>query len=267
MKCSNCGYENANDFEYCVNCGTKSANQKEAMVESVSLNPTADIVLSALKDKLFLVLCILMTASCVLSLAASGMPLISILITVFLWLTYADAQKGFANEKHLQFISGTVYAQYVIMNVVSAILIVCGVLFGALFDMVAGEPDFMSELALLFQEYDLAIENIPQVFIDGMGWFFGVMFAVIGIIALVFNLLMMRKIHRFAKSVYMGIMYQNPNFENPKTVRNWFIFIAVCSGITAIGSIAAGPLALISNACTLVITITVIILLDKYFVK
>ena len=99
------------------------------------------------------------------------MPLISILITVFLWLTYADAQKGFANEKHLQFISGTVYAQYVIMNVVSAILIVCGVLFGALFDMVAGEPDFMSELALLFQEYDLAIENIPQAFIDGMGWF------------------------------------------------------------------------------------------------
>ena len=268
MKCSNCGYENANDFEYCVNCGAKSANQKEAMVESVSLNPTADIVLSALKDKLFLVLCILMTASCVLSLAASGMPLLSILITVFLWLTYADAQKGFANEKHLQFISGTVYAQYIIMNVLSAIIIVCGVLMIAMSGSIDGAELVIEMLRLEGTGISSDLSDLfSQKVLDYLGIIISILFTLIGIIALVFNLLMMKRIHRFAKSVYMGIMYQNPNFENPKTVRNWFIFIAVCSGITVLGSIGAGPLALISNACTLVITITVIILLDKYFVK
>ena len=268
MKCNNCGFEHENDFEYCANCGTKATKQEDYIpAETVSLNPAADIVLPALKDKLFLALCILMTATCVLSLALSGMPLLNILITVFLWLTYVDAQKGFANEKHLQFISGAVYAQYVITNVVSIILIVCGVLFGALFDMIAGEPDFMTELSLQLENYGMSLETVPQILIDILGWFLGGLFVFIGVIALVFNILMMKKIHRFTKSVYMGIMYQNTDFEKPRTVRNWFIFMAVCSGITVLGSIGAGPLALISNACTLAITIMVIILLDKYFVK
>ena len=171
------------------------------------------------------------------------------------------------NEKHLQFISGAVYAQYIIVNVASIILIVCGVLFGALFDMVAGEPDFMTELTLQLEGYGLSLETIPQILIDILGWFLGGLFIFIGVIALVFNILMIKKIHRFAKSVYMGIMYQNTDFESPRTVRNWFIFMAVCSGITVVGSIASGPIVLISNACTLAITIMVIILLDKYFVK
>ncbi|MBE6809651.1 MAG: zinc ribbon domain-containing protein [Ruminococcaceae bacterium] len=267
MKCNNCGFESEQEFEYCANCGTKVEKQDYFPAESVSLNPAADIVLPALKDKLFLALCILMTATCVLSLAASGMPLLNILITVFLWLTYADAQKGFANEKHLQFISGAVYAQYVIVNVVSIILIVCGVLFGALFDMVTGESEFMTELSLQLENYGMSLETIPQVFINVLGWFLGGLVIFVGVIALVFNILMMKRIHRFAKSVYMGVMYQNTDFESPRTVRNWFIFIAVCSGITVLGSIAAGPLVLISNVCTLAITIMVIILLDKYFLK
>lgn len=268
MKCNNCGFEHENDFEYCANCGTKATKQEDyTPAETVSLNPAADIVLPALKDKLFLALCILMTATCVLSLALSRMPLLNILITVFLWLIYADAQKGFANEKHLQFISGAVYAQYVITNVISIILIVCGVLFGTLFSTIVDDSNYIIEFTKQLEQIGINPADASQFISYMTVWFLGGLVIFVGVIALVFNILMMKRIHRFTKSVYMGIMYQNTDFEKPRTVRNWFIFIAVCSGITVLGSIGAGPLALILNACTLAITIMVIILLDKYFVK
>ncbi len=268
MKCKNCGFESEQEFEYCANCGTKVENQDYFPAESVSLNPAADIVLPALKDKLFLALCILMTATCVLSLAASGMPLLNILITVFLWLTYADAQKDFANEKHLQFISGAVYAQYIIVNVASIILIVCGVLLIAMSRFIDGAELAIEMLRLEGTGISSDLSDLfSQEVLDYLGIIISIAFTLVGVMALVFNILMMKKIHRFAKSVYMGVMYQNTDFEKPRTVRNWFIFIAVCSGITVLGSIAAGPLVLISNVCTLAITIMVIILLDKYFLK
>lgn len=272
MKCKNCEFEYQNHYDFCPNCGTPRAveqptAEQPTMVEAVSLNPAADRVMPALRDKLFLALCILMTAACALSLASSGMPLLNILITVFLWITYADAQKGFANEKYLQFISGAVYAQYIITNVISIILIICGVLFGAMFSTMVDDSDFIIEFTKQLEQFGINPVDISQFVSYMTVWFIGGIVAFAGAIMLLFNNLMVRKIHRFAKSVYMGIMYQNTEFENPRTVRNWFIFIAVCSGITVIGSIAAGPLVIISNACTLAITIMVIILLDKYFVK
>ncbi len=267
MKCNNCGFEHEQDFEYCVNCGTKVAQQNFVSVESVSLNPAEDIVLPALRDKLFLVLCILMTVTCAISLLASRIPLLNILITVFLWLTYADAQKGFANEKHLQFISGVVYAQYIIVNVVSIIFIVCGILFGALFSTIVDDSNFIIEFTKQLEQFGINPANASQFISYMTVWFLGGLVVFIGVIALVFNILMMKKIHRFAKSVYMGVMYQNTEFENPRTVRNWFIFVAVCGGITTLSSVAAGPLAIVSNACVIATTIMVIVLLNKHFIK
>ena len=83
MKCSNCGYESQEDFIYCTNCGTAVAD-----APAVSLNPVADKVLAVLKDRLFLVICILMSVSCVAALMCESIPIINILLTIFLWLTY-----------------------------------------------------------------------------------------------------------------------------------------------------------------------------------
>lgn len=269
MKCNNCGYENQQNFDYCPNCGTVTQpSEPTQTAEAVSLNPAADKIMCALKDNMFLILCVLITVSCGLSLLSGTLPLIQVLITIFLWLTYADAQKGFANEKHLQFISGAVYAQYIIVNVVSVILIVCGGLLIAMSGVIDG-----AELAYeLFKLEGTGISSdLSDLFslemLRYLGTIISIAVTLIGIIALVFNMLMMRKIHRFAKSIYMGIVYQNTNFESPRTVRNWFIFIAVCDGIAAISSILAGALAILTSACTTAIMIIVAILIDKHFVK
>ena len=277
MKCNNCGFENQKDFGYCPNCGAPKAVEQPVAeqpqtVEAVSLNPAADKILWALKDNMFLVLCILMSASCVLSLIG-GLPVINILITIFLWLTYADAQKGFANEKHLQCVSGTVYASYIITNVACGILIACGVIFGAIFSLFANTPEFISGFEAALSEYEfseLGVEfaDIPQALLATAGWFIGFLFIFIAAIGLVINLLGMRKIHRFAKSVYQGIMYQNPDFKNPRAAKNWLLFFGICSAISTVTSLTSGNItSILATGCTAASEIIAYILIDKYLVN
>lgn len=279
MKCKNCDFEHSGSFEYCPNCGTavqkeqtSSQPQQVAQAEQVSINPAADKTLGALKDNLFLVLCILMSASCIFSISADGLPLINILITVFLWLAYADARKGIANENHLRSISGTVYASYVITNVACIILIVCGLIFGVLFGMIAGAEQFISALQAALSEYNLGeyelnIADIPQQYITILGWTVGFVFVFAAVIGLLVNILGMKKIHRFAKSVYQGIIYQNPNFENARTVKNWLIFFAVCSGISTLSTITSvDAFLMMGTVCSTATLIIAAILVDKHFV-
>lgn len=271
MKCNNCGFENQQNFDYCPNCGTKSEASQPIVAETVSLNPAADKIMCVLKDNLFLVLCILMSISCVLSLSG-GLPLINILLTIFLWLTYADAQKGFANEKHLQCVSGTVYASYVITNVTSIILIVCGILFGALVGMFAGTAEFAQGFNEAISQYDLgelvfSYEDIPQALMGLVGVLIGVVFVLVGVIALVVNILGIKKIHSFAKSVYMGIMFQNSNFMNPRATKNWLMFFGICSAITAVFSLLSEPVAAITSGCDAAVAIIASSLINKYLVE
>lgn len=272
MKCNNCGFEHQEQFDYCPNCGAAAPKaepqQAEPMfAEPVSLNPAADKVMNALKDGLFLVLCILMSVSCVLSIASDGLSIINILITVFLWLTYADSQKGFANENHLRSVSGCVYANYVITYVACALLAVCGVLLGAVFGFVAGDPEFIDGFTLALAEYDLGITDLPQEIFSIAGWLIGFVLIIAAVIMLVFNIVAMRKIHRFAKSVYMGLILQNPNFENSRTVKNWLIFFGVCSAISAAASLASGEVvAALATGCIAAAEIIASVLIDKHFV-
>ncbi|MBQ6885551.1 MAG: zinc ribbon domain-containing protein [Clostridia bacterium] len=271
MKCKNCGFENEYNAEFCTNCGESMKCNDMCEVEPVSLSPAADKALPAIKDKLFLVLCVLMTISCVLSLSG-GMPLLNILFTIFLWLTYADAQKGFANEKHLQSISGTVYASYVITNVVSIMLIVCGVLVGLGMGMLAGTEEFATgfneALSLYdFGEYSFSYDDIPQAIVEFAGIMIAVVFVIGAVIMLVINILGYKKIHTLAKSVYTGIMFQNPEFKEVRSAKNWLIFFGVCAAIGAVASIASQPVVALASGCEAAAAIIASVLIDKYLTE
>lgn len=275
MKCSNCGFENQQNFEYCVNCGTEmpkvqSAQTEPVGIEPVSLNPAADKVMNALKDSMFLVLCILMSVSCVMSIAIGNVPLLNILITVFLWLTYADANKGFVSENHLRSVSGTVYASYIITNVACGILIACGVLLGVMNSVIDG-ADILAELLVEFGISGISSDMsdlMSQEMLGHIGIVLAIAFVFIAVICLVINLLGMKKIHRFAKSVYQGIMFQNPNFENPRAAKNWLLFFGICSAISAMTSLAGGSVvATLATGCSAASAIIASILIDKYLVS
>ncbi len=264
MKCSHCGYESNEDFIYCTNCGTAVSG-----APAVSLNPAADKVLGALTDKLFLTICILMSAASALAVVSGSLPVINILITIFLWLTYAQSLKGFADPNHLRCISGTVYANYVVINVAAIILIVAGAIFALTFGIAADAVELleMIELELNNAGVDLGSFGLAEGVLSIIGWALGFAFVIAGAILLVFNLLGMRKIHRFAKSVYQGILTQNTEFENPQAVKNWLIFFAVCGCISTLSSLSADLIAALSNGCVAATEILAIIMIKKYFLS
>lgn len=265
MKCNNCGYEYNDMFEACPNCGSQPG-----FVEPVSLNPMVDMVLAALKDGKFLTICILLTITCVISLFYGSVPLITVLITIFLWLTYADAKKGFANANHLKFVSGAVYANYVITNVCGIIFIVGGILSAALSGAEKVGKVIYDGFSIFVGEYEidetvLSSENITTEFISMLGWIFCVTFVLGGALALLFNILGLRKIHRFARSVYQGIMYPNNEFINPKSAKNWLMFFGICAAVSALSSI--GTIFFVASGCEAAATIIASTLIKEYFVK
>ena len=225
MKCNFCGYESQEDFAVCPVCSQNVA-------PAAPVNPVGEKVMAALKDKLFLVLCILMTAAAGLSLISGRVPVLEALFSIFLWLAYSKAKNNVVDTNQLKNVSGTVYAQYVLMNVAAGIFLVCGVVCALLMG-VLGMADFSEELLSQFGEFNL---NIGGALAMASGWIIFVVFAIAAGLILVINLLGWRKIHRFAKSVYQSINTYTDGVVYANAAKNWILAFGIIDGISALTS-------------------------------
>jgi len=262
MKCTNCGFDLEQGARFCTACGTEAAE-----TQAVSLNPMADKILLALKDNLFLIICILFSIGTAASLVNDGLPVINILLTIFLWLTYSKSRKNIADGTQLRNISGCVYANYVIMNVLAIIFIVCGVIFAFAFSLLSGSADFVNSFVSGFDEAIPGLNALPQAFLAVSGWVIGTVFLFVGVVCLVLNILGMKKVHLFAKSVYMTVNAQCTELENAKKVKGWLIFFAVCEGISALSALTTSVISAVSGGCICAVIILAIVLINKYLVK
>ena len=267
MKCIYCGFEYGDEYSFCPNCG-KAAPESEPEVEAipVSLKPTADKILTVLRDKLFLAACILISASCLFAVIGGSLPIINILLTVFLWITYAKSNNGIADSQSLRNISGTVYASYIINNVLCGLIIACGALvamaFGAMSISNEMIDELMDEIEIIgISKYLQYTDEFIRIFL----MIIGPILLVAGIGALLINIFGMRKIHRFVQSVYRGIDFQNPVFYKPRAAKNWMIFFAVISGLSTISALQSGAFIGISNGLTCATAIIAAILINKHF--
>lgn len=253
MKCTKCGFESELDHPVCPQCQAE-----------IRPNPAAQKILRALRDPLFLVICILMSISCAVSLAADALPLISILITVFLWLTYAQSRKEIADAKHLRCISGAVYANYVITYVVAGLIVIVGIIFTVAFGLIAGNPDFLetffSELIDVdFAAYSQALTLIPSGIIL-------VVFVFIAAILVVINIFALRYIHRFAQSVYQSIEAGVLSLKHVTTTKVWMFIIGGLSAVSCLSNLANDAFeAFLSSASSGAICILAGLLIHKYF--
>ena len=262
MKCPNCGFEFQDDFKFCTNCGTEVK-----AAESQWVNPLVNKVLSAVKDNMFLAICILMTVSSALSVIGGGLPVINILITIFIWLTYTQALKGIADQNHLRSLSGSVYASYVVGNVTTIIFIVCGVVIAFLLGLLANGTELFN--ALESELGSIYPDNLDPagILLEIGGWIIGFVFVLIGASGLVINVLGMKKIHGFVKSIYQGLSLPYGEASNPHGAKNWLIFFGVCSALSALSSLLTNPLAAIASGCTAAAIILAVVLINKYFLS
>lgn len=260
MKCEKCGLEYVEALGTCPNCN-------EVLVEPVSVNPAADKVLGILKDNLFLIVCILVSASCVLYISTGGLPLLNILMAVFLWLSFAQGKKGIVDSSHLRCVSGTIYANYVLVNIGAICIIVSGALLGFAWQVITGAEatqQLIDQFIGLFgMEYTYIIETAFEV----SGLFVAAIVAAVGLIGLLINVLGLRKIHRLAKSTYQSVDFCVPNFENANGAKNWMIVFAVFELVSAVwGLVMWQANTALTSACSGVCFILGSVLVSKHLV-
>ena len=262
MKCVKCGYENQQYFEFCPCCG-ESAN-----ANIVSLNPVADRVLCALKSGWFLTICILTSVSCILGFSNDGLPVFNILFTIFLWLVFAASRKDIADARYIRNVSGTVFAYFVVGWVLTGLLIFFEILIALVFSVASNNIDFSQILYESLLENDIPVlitEEILNIFSSLSVWFFIIFFLLLIAFVYIFNVLAIRKIHKFVQSVYRSIEMCTFNFVKAKAARNWLFVLGGLQTLSALATIT--NFTVCTNAlCIALIEIFTGVLINIYFI-
>ena len=257
MTCNNCGFDSEQNFNFCPVCGATG------QPEQAPQNPAAQAVLCALKDKLFLLICILVSASCILSLAADSVPLLGILATVFLWLIFAKSRSDMVDVSNLRCVSGTIYAQYVITNVVGILFVVIGGLCLVLFDELVSIPGIVNAITA-----EIGSDLLPITELTGtiFGTVFAFVFILLGALVLVLNIFSMRYIHRFAKSLYQSVQRGVLQLKYIKAAQVWLFIFGGFSGFSVLTSLFSGELLIIlTNGVSCALYITAGLLVRNHF--
>lgn len=232
MNCKHCGFEAEQEFLFCPDCG-KRVGEETVYAQPVSLNPMADLVLDALNDKIFLAVCILSVVSTIFTISRSSIDIISILMTVFLWLTYASARKGMADHKHLRCVSGTYYAIYVILNVVCIIFLV-GLVLSILAVGLASvlDKEMAKEAFAVVTDVDFN-PLVNALLAKSYFWYYPIAFLCL-IALILINRFAIKPTHSFLKSIYRSVETGLPVLCKVKTAKNVFLIWGIYCGIIAL---------------------------------
>ena len=260
MKCIYCGYEAEENFAFCPQCSAQMPIQEAALT-----NPAENVILAALKDKMFLAVSILVSVATALSFVGGEFSVLNILFTIFLWLTYSQATKNIADPKHIRCLSGTVYASYVITYVLCGIVFVCGALVALVFGVLAGNAEVYGALMNELGSLDEVTQNIVGMILSMSGWVITLICAIACAIVVLFNIIATRKIHRFTKSVYTSLEQCTLNIEKAAAAKNWLLVFGIFGAISALSSISSGQIVAGASAgCLAAAEIICYVLIGKY---
>ena len=208
-----------------------------------------------------------MTVSAATAILSDGMPLIRILLSVFLWLTYAQAEQNSIDHKNLRCVSGTVYAYQILLYVGAAFVGLLGLFWGAMWNLVYEMPDFQYGLQQGIAQSGITqgtteYELVMQILTGGLA---GIFFAIaVGIV--LYNLFTVRYIHCFIKSFYQSIQDGQTEIRRVTATKVVLIVFAVLKGLGALSSAGMFEyMAAISAGTECAACILGHILIDKHF--
>ena len=271
MFCKFCGHENDDSSAFCVKCGKPlSAAPENFEAAPPSLNPVMEKASSMIRDNMFLIMCILVTVSAGVGLLGGNFSVLTVLFTIFLWLTYSHSKNGFADGENMRRISGTVYASYVISIVVVALLGVVFVVLGGIIALgfAGGALNLDNILNSVISEFSLdsdivfSLASLSAVFISVV-----LVICFIALIAVfIVYIIGCKKLHGFAKSLYQSVYSGRFELINVTSAKNWLLAFGILKAVGALGSIASFPL-FISAGCSAAVYFIASVLVDKYFIK
>ncbi len=217
MKCTDCGeYKESNNI---------ITNHGNAFIEkNIITDTTVNKLCSALKDGLFLTVCILISVSALFSFFSGKLSVINVLFTVFLWIAYAHSHKNQLNSYHMRLISGTVYTIYIINYVLAILLIFIGIIGSLILKSLIKSNEFIKKLVEITNFYDYVPENLtPMISVLISIASFAILLAAAGVILV--NFFGFRKIHEFTKSIYTGLNDNKINFSSVAAAQSWLFVI------------------------------------------
>ena len=251
MKCTNCGFENEVEFAFCPECGTATEVLTDDAValevaNPPATNPIADKTLAALKHPLFLTVCILVSASALIGLADGGLPVLSILATVFLWLIFAKSRKDVIHTEMMRCVSGVVFADYVISYVAVGLLLVVGALLAAVIAIAAGSATMFDEIVNGLGLMDAEYIDLVEILLSASGAVVFLVCALFAAIGFVFNFFGTRKVHGFVKSLYKANQNDATAVLYVKEAKTWLLILgilgAVFSGLSLAGLVSGAAM-------------------------
>lgn len=274
MKCSYCGYESPTDYQYCPQCGTviekkdtdfSPPPQPEFTYETPTPQPEHKIV-TALKDTLFLAVCILVSVCCGLSVLSGGLPIIRIFLAVYMWVAYAQTKNNTLNPNHIRNISGTVYASYILNNVLAVFVIIGGFGFSFAMSYIMSNQEMLD---LFYQELEAVggsqiVSIFSKVLVNFAG-LIGIAMSVIGIILIVINIIGRKSIHNFVKSIYLNMGMPTEQIQKASNAHVWLIVFGILNALSAFSS--ENTMLLLSEGAFSAALIITAILVKKYFYK
>lgn len=277
MFCSNCGNEIKEGALFCAACGTKvnAAEQTPEETTEVTLEPIAEEsqgsavtekLLAVFKDKLFLVICILLSASTLFQIAmGSGLPVTSILFTVFAWIGYIQATSNKTDPKYVKWISGTVFAEQVLLWVAFGAMalatfamlittVTAGGLTNELFESL--ELEFGGAFDALFMlGFPLEIVFVVAT----------VVFAIVTTLIGLYNGICVRNIHKFTKTLHTAASHGFIKADNVKKVYGCLIAVAVYYGLSVFSGFSL--VTLMANGTLAATAIIGAMLIKKHFTE
>ena len=267
MKCSKCGSEIIDNLEYCTNCGSKIKNDTEnqATYTPITLiNPIEQKLLTVFKDKLFLCICILLSVSVfVQTIFYSDFSILEILLTIFLWIIYSSAQKEKVNFDMMRCVSGTLFAEKIILIVVAVLLFICGMILV----FVGNVVDYI--ISTIFNNSASFPYNFDAIFPEGTPTasitIILIIASIILLIAIIIAIIRTHQIHKFAKELYESENTATYSTKTANSAKNWILVDVVLCSLTIFSELLTLSLSL-GNCLNLAINIVAYILIKKHLV-
>ena len=263
MKCTHCNFTTAEKVSYCPNCGAPMVpDEQPTAAPGAEANVSGSRVFAALGDKLFLVLCILISVSTVFSLVISnwGGVVIGVLYTIFVWMVYSARVKGNVDAARLRCLSGVLFAQKICGIVAGAFITVGGIL-SLVIAPVLGTAAVMGLINDVLSEFGLGGFGGIAALASGYLVLVGISLLIGGVAAILISIFGIGKMHHFVRSVYMHELDPRVAYDCVDGARKWAIVYAVFTGL----GVLSGGIGIIVNGCICASYIIFSMLIGKYF--
>ncbi len=234
MFCKQCGRELSPDARFCLHCGAPTSAATNISGQTPP-DPLHTRLLPLLNDKLFLAICILVSVSFGLGLLGGTIEVLSLLFTIFLWILFSKGRKNEISVKQMRCVSGTLFAGFVVQIVGGSAAIfgglMCAVAFlaldiGASWDMLVEEVESLGGTLTL---------DLPSFMTDSVLWLWLMVLIILvaGAVMLAAAILLNKRIHSYAKTLYMSA---NTGLQELPPVRTAAVCMVISGSLQAVSA-------------------------------